>query len=51
MAFRAQAIRPTAKIVVNAETHEQLNAILLALQRAVTAYDQRTAHAGMGQRG
>lgn len=40
MAFRAEATQPTVKIVLKAETHEQLNAILLALHRALTAYDR-----------
>ncbi|MBV8072988.1 MAG: hypothetical protein JO270_24015 [Acidobacteriaceae bacterium] len=40
MAYRSQATQPIAKIVVRAETHAQLNQILLALQRAVASYDR-----------
>jgi hypothetical protein len=38
MAFRTDAQKPQAKIVVQAESHEQLNHILLALHQAVSAY-------------
>jgi Mg2+ and Co2+ transporter CorA len=39
MAFRTDAQRPQAKIVVQAESHEQLNDILLALNQAVSSYE------------
>src|SRR4051794_1136523 len=38
MAFRAHAEKPQAKIVVQAETHEQLNHILLTLDKAISSY-------------
>jgi hypothetical protein len=38
MAFRAHSEKPQAKIVVQAETHEQLNHILLALDKAISSY-------------
>lgn len=40
MAFRAHREKPQAKIVVQAESHEQLNHILLALNQAVQSYQQ-----------
>ena len=49
MAFRTDAQRPQAKIVVQAESHEQLNHILIALNQAVNSYqhaskrEERTA--------
>ena len=42
MAFRTQGPKPHAKIVLQAETHEQLDQILLALDRAVNAYGPST---------
>src|SRR4051812_14159369 len=38
MVFRAHAAKPQAKIVVQAETHEQLNQILLTLDKAINSY-------------
>jgi hypothetical protein len=38
MAFRAHPAKPHAKIVVQAETHEQLNHILLTLDKALNSY-------------
>jgi hypothetical protein len=38
MAFRAHSAKPQAKIVVQADTHEQLNHILLTLDKAINAY-------------
>ena len=38
MAFRTHTQKPQAKIVVQAESHEQLNHILLALNQAVSSY-------------
>jgi hypothetical protein len=38
MAFRTHPEKPIAKIVVEADDHNQLNQILLALHRAVTSY-------------
>jgi hypothetical protein len=38
MAFRAHPAKPQAKIVVQAETHEQLNHILLTLDKAINSY-------------
>jgi hypothetical protein len=38
MAFRTHEQKPQAKIVVEADNHEQLNNILLALNRAVHSY-------------
>ncbi len=40
MAFRAHPEKPQAKIVVQAETHEQLNHILLTLDKAIHAYEK-----------
>ena len=40
MAYRTDPVRPTAKIVLQAETHSQMNEILLALNRAVERYQQ-----------
>src|SRR3954462_6075870 len=40
MAFRTHREKPQAKIVVQAESHEQLNRILLALNQAVNSYQQ-----------
>lgn len=40
MAFRADPAKPQAKIVVQAETHEQLNHILLALDKAIHTYEK-----------
>ena len=37
MAFRTDPVRPYAKIVVEADTHSQLDSILLALRRAVSS--------------
>jgi hypothetical protein len=38
MAFRAHPAKPQAKILVQAETHEQLNQILLTLDQAINSY-------------
>lgn len=38
MAFRSHPAKPQAKIVVQAETHEQLNHILLSLDKAINSY-------------
>ena len=38
MAFRKHPEKPIAKIVVEADNHDQLNHILLALNRAVSSY-------------
>lgn len=40
MAYRNDQIRPTAKVVIEADDHIQLNQILLALNRAVSYYQQ-----------
>ena len=37
---RSDPVRPTAKIVLEADSHDQMNAILLALSRAVSSYEQ-----------
>jgi hypothetical protein len=42
MAFRADTAKPQAKIVVQAETHEQLNHILLTLDKAINSYGKTT---------
>src|SRR3954468_10006148 len=42
MAFRTDMTKPQAKIVVQAETHEQLNHILLTLDAAINAYGKTT---------
>jgi hypothetical protein len=54
MAFRKDEVRPQAKVVIEADSHEQLSRILMALDRAVVAY-QRQAEAerefqGQGRR-
>src|SRR5438309_3832038 len=38
MAFRTDMAKPQEKIVVQAETHEQLNQILLTLDKAINSY-------------
>ncbi len=38
MAFRTHEEKPQAKIVLQADSHEQLNHLLLALNRAVMSY-------------
>ena len=40
MVFRRHAQKPQAKIVVQAESHEQLNHILSVLNQAVHSYQQ-----------
>lgn len=40
MAYRSDPIRPTAKIVLEADDYAQMDAILLALNRAVSLYQQ-----------
>ena len=51
MAYRSDPIRPTAKIVLQADDHAQMNQILLALNRVVSSYQQPVkTHAGMGAR-
>jgi len=42
MAFRTDVAKPQAKIVVQAETHEQLNQILLTLDKAINSYGKTT---------
>lgn len=53
MAFRTSEQRPQARIVVEADSHEQLNNILLALDRAVHSYQHasqaQTETAGRGR--
>jgi hypothetical protein len=38
MAYRSDPVRPRAKIVLEADSHDQMNEILLALNRAVSSY-------------
>jgi hypothetical protein len=40
MAYRNDPVRPVAKIVLQADSHAQMNEILLALNRAVSFYRQ-----------
>src|SRR5947209_7993632 len=40
MAFRTHTDKPQAKIIVRAESHEQLNQILLSLDRAIHSYQK-----------
>ena len=40
IAYRTDPVRPTAKIVLQAETQAQMDEILLALNRAVQQYSQ-----------
>jgi len=40
MAYRRDPIRPTAKVVIQAEDQVQLENILLSLDRAVSYYQQ-----------
>jgi hypothetical protein len=40
MAYRSDPVRPTAKIVLQADSHVQMNEILLALNRVVSLYQQ-----------
>jgi hypothetical protein len=47
MAYRADAVRPIAKIVLQADNHAQMNEILLALNRSVACYQHAAnQHAG-----
>ena len=47
--YRTDTVRPQAKIVVQADTHEQLDSVLLALSRAVAAH-QQTKHEHVSHR-
>jgi hypothetical protein len=38
MRFRRQKAEPVAQVVIRAETHEQLDHILLALNQAIRSY-------------
>jgi hypothetical protein len=38
VAYRTEPVRPYAKIVLEADTHEQMDAILMALDRAVSMH-------------
>ncbi len=49
MAFRTHPERPLAQIVVQADTHEQLNNILLALNHAVNTYQTNSTRTGAHQ--
>jgi hypothetical protein len=40
MAFRSDPVRPLAKIVIEADDQVQLDQILMALNRAVSYYQQ-----------
>jgi len=40
MAFRMHGQKPQAKIIVQAESHEQLNSILFAFNQTVSSYQQ-----------
>lgn len=42
MRFRSDAVKPQAKVVIAADSHEQLNDILLALDRAVNFYQRQS---------
>ena len=44
MAFRTDSVKPHAKVVISADSHEQLNHILLVLDRAVTSYQRQSQH-------
>ena len=46
MLFQTHVEKPQAKIVLQADTHEQLNHILIALNRAVNAYQSSSQEAG-----
>ena len=39
-AYRTDTIRPRAEIVVEADTQDQLDSVLLALSRAVSAHQE-----------
>jgi len=39
VAFRQAAMRPMARIVVSADSDEQLNNVLLTLERAISSYE------------
>lgn len=43
MAFRSDPVRPTAKVVIQADDHVQLDKILMALHLAVSSYQQPTS--------
>ncbi len=49
IAFRSDPVRPVAKIVVQADDHVQLDKILVALHRAVSAYQQGTSDSRAGK--
>jgi hypothetical protein len=38
VAFRADAVKPVAQVMVRADTHAELNQILLTLGRAISSY-------------
>lgn len=40
VAYRSDAVRPIAKVVIEADDHVQLDQILMALNRAVSYYQQ-----------
>jgi hypothetical protein len=50
MAFRTHQAKPQARIVVEAESHEQLNGILLALGNVVNHYHQQAQTHGQRTR-
>ena len=50
MAFRADAVKPQAKVVIAADSHEQLNDILLALDRAVNSYQRKSQRTAQDER-
>lgn len=49
MAFRADAVKPQAKVVIAADSHEQLSEILLALDRAVSSYQRKSKRAAANE--
>lgn len=50
MAFLADAVKPQAKVVIAADSHEQLNEILLALDRAVSFHQRQSRGAEQGEK-
>jgi hypothetical protein len=48
--YRTDPMRPVAKIVVHADSHDQLGSILLALSRAVSAEQGEASEHTFGKR-
>lgn len=49
IAYCADAVRPIAKILLEAENHAQMNEILLVLNRSVASYQHTAKQYAAGQ--